>query len=768
MSRKWIFWLALFLMVSFACSFLGGSSGDDDTGTGSGDAFNPESDTSLASGEHEFSEFMVSEDTTVTLDGDVVIHVDGPIEINGELKGDCTAVEIRGTEDLTVDGFITNECSDDDAEGKEIRLIAEGDITLGTTESDEEVIVASGSVFISDPEGEDLDLSPIWPDDEQTSFRRPAGSVLAAPIPAARGATRARRPIRAGRGGTVSVVSTRGDVTIGSITAGNGSDAPKLSQNGTCDNSNNFGGTGGSVRAAARDGKLIIQAGSTLRAGDGGKGGDCTAPQGCPAIAIGGQGGNGGSVLIGGEGIEFKGAVTLFRGNGGEGGMASTFADSADATCEDGCDATSTGGKGGDAGGIGYLILLPSTIDGPDPTQDGANGGEGGFADAVSGDGADCDRCPGGAGGNGGTATGTGGQGGDGARGKINEWPTAPNSHQKGKGGEAELLGGMGGVGATCCTPPDQGGQGGEGGPVNATGGPEGARGLGGGGGQGRSGNSESGDGGDGGDGIPIGTGGAGGVATGVPDGAIEGADGDDGELCKIKVWKVYLIAFGGGHRHFQGWSQVLVAIVVVGNDPEPMADATVTLQMTGAGENQFITLVTDKDGAAAGEFRISMYGTYTVSVLDVEGENMEYDPSLNTANSVVVEVGAGAGGPPVPTEEAVEAFLKAFAFAIRSQDATFLYNRLHPSVLDRYGEATCQAYINQFNIPDFDIEVLSISGPAMWEYERDDLSSTVYNAFSIQANVTSDGEVSESELHLAPGLGGLLRWFTDCGDPVQ
>jgi hypothetical protein len=291
---------------------------------------------------------------------------------------------------------------------------------------------------------------------------------------------------------------------------------------------------------------------------------------------------------------------------------------------------------------------------------------------------------------------------------------------------------------------------------------------LGGGGGQGRSGNSEAGDGGDGGDGIPIGRGGPGGVATGVPDGATNGSDGDDGELCKIKVWKVYLIAFGGGFRHHQGWSQVLVAIVVVGNDPEPMPNATVTLQMTGAGENQFITLTTDKDGAAAGQFKITSYGTYTVSVLDVEGENMEYDPTLNTRDSVVVDVGPAAGGPPVPTAEAVEAFLKAFSLAIRTNDSTFLYDRLHPAVLDRYGEAACQGYINQFEIPDFDIEILDISGPAMWEYERDELTSTVYNAFTIQANVTSNGEVTESELHLAPGINGLLRWFTDCGDPLQ
>jgi len=55
-----------------------------------------------------------------------------------------------------------------------------------------------------------------------------------------------------------------------------------------------------------------------------------------------------------------------------------------------------------------------------------------------------------------------------------------------------------------------------------------------------------------------------------------------------------------------------------------------------------------------------------------------------------------------------------------------------------------------------------------MWEHERDGLASMAYNTFSIQANVTSDGETSVSELQLAPGIGGLLRWFTDCGEPLQ
>jgi hypothetical protein len=764
MSRKMVLWLVFFAMVGFACNFLGGSSGDGEAGG----AFNPEADTNLSSGEHEFSEFMISEDTTVTLDGDVVIHVDGPVQIDGTITGDCTALEIRGTEDLTVDGFITNECSDEDAEGKEVRLIAEGDIILGTTESDEEVVVASGSIFISDPEGEDMDLTPLLPEDESSAFRQLSGSVLAAPLWARGGATRQNRPIRAGRGGDIANVRATGNVTAGRMTAGDGNNAPPLIKNDTCDNSNNYGGTGGSVRVAARDGKVVVNAGAILRAGDGGKGGDCTAPKGCPATAKAGKGGNGGSVLIGGEGIEFKGAATLIRGNGGKGGDAIATGDKGDAPCKDGCAATAEGGKGGTAGGIGYLILEPASIDGPAPKVDGANGGVGGLATATGGDGVDCDDCPGGDGGDGGDATAIGGQGGDGARGKIEEWPIAPNSHQKGNGGEAKAFGGNGGDGATCCNPKDEAGDGGAGGDATATGGQIGDRGLGGNGNRGPSGNSKAGDGGDGGDGKPPGKGGAGGVGTGDPNPVPDGNPGDDGDLCRVNVWIVFVGRIGGGNRHYQGWSQVLVLIVILGNDPEPMENATVSLSMTGQGEYQTTTVVTDKDGAATAEFPISMYGTYTVTVDNVEGENMEYDPSLNVADSVVVQVGPSEAGPPVPTEEYVEAFLKAFVNAIRTRDTTFLYDRLHSAVLDRYGEAACQAYIDQFDIPDFDIEILDISGPAMWEFERDDRSSTVYNAFSVQANVTSDGETQESEIHVAPGYSGFLRWFTDCGDPLQ
>lgn len=277
-----------------------------------------------------------------------------------------------------------------------------------------------------------------------------------------------------------------------------GADAPALSEGPLCDNTGALGGTGGSVYLSSRSGTLTIASGTTIQAGNGGRGGDCTA-NGDPAEARAGKGGNGGGVYVGGQTVMVGNNVKLIRGNGGAGGTAHA---------------------------IGYVILEPGAIVG-NPTEEGANGGKGGEAIADGGLGADC-VC-----------------GVDDARGNI--WPIGADSHKRGDGGDADALGGDGGAGADCCAEKRPGGDGGKKGDAVATGGQIGGRGL---GGNGKVGGATS-LGSDGGDGLGPGAGGTGGMGTGSgdPEDLEDGDDGSDGELCAdLEFWYIYFSSIPDGN----------------------------------------------------------------------------------------------------------------------------------------------------------------------------------------------------------------------------
>ncbi len=49
--------------------------------------------------------------------------------------------------------------------------------------------------------------------------------------------------------------------------------------------------------------------------------------------------------------------------------------------------------------------------------------------------------------------------------------------------------------------------------------------------------------------------------------------------------------------------------------------------------------VITDANGEAKVNFTIYEYGTYTITILDITGENMEYTPENNVASSVEVVV---------------------------------------------------------------------------------------------------------------------------------
>lgn len=488
-----------------------------------GGTFEPTEDVSLAEGSYDFDTVTIPAGVTVTVTGEVLFNVSGDTTIGGTLAGDCTGMELRGAGALTVGGLIRNTCTDAAQAPADLKLVIGGEVTIGLSVSDEPALSSDGVLTLSDTATEDVPLEPIG------EVLRAAPRAVPGPAQGGGGIV-INRPVRGKRG--VSVHSDNDVAANATVSAADGQAAPLLQAAPNCDNRGALGGAGGSVYLASRNGVLMVN--GALQAGSGGAGGACEADasgDGTAATAMGGRGGRGGGVYVGGQQVVFGAGARLVRGSGGPGGEATAIGSDGLAACEDGFAATATGGRGGEAGGIGYVILEPGNIVG-NPVEDGGDGGAGGVATAFGGFGQDCDD---GDGGQGGDAAATGGQGGDGAAGNI--WPTAANSHRKGDGGAAQAQGGRGGNGSDACAPAAQGGDGGAGGDATTTGGQAGTKGLGGGGQRGSSFGLGfgAGSGGAGGDGNPFGLGGAPGAATGDPDPVDEGTPGADGELCPVQ-----------------------------------------------------------------------------------------------------------------------------------------------------------------------------------------------------------------------------------------
>lgn len=249
----------------------------------------------------------------------------------------------------------------------------------------------------------------------------------------------------------------------------------------------------------------------------------------------------------------------------------------------------------------------------------------------------------------------------------------------------------------------------------------------------------------------------------------------------EAKTWNVYLLGFQGFYQHFSGYSMVLADVTVAGDDPVPMENASVTLQITrpdGSTETQ--TTTTGSDGKGRVEFTIYVYGTYTVEVLGIEGENMEYAPDMNAIDSLEVDVGPGESTPvgveaefeeeaETPTEGPdVGAFLEAFNADFASGDVQALFESLHPAVIERYGAESCQAFLEQVIEAPAQLELLQVEALDSWNWERDERSTTIPDAYAVQVRITVQGETSQQEVHFALREDGTLGWFTDCGEAIE
>lgn len=119
---------------------------------------------------------------------------------------------------------------------------------------------------------------------------------------------------------------------------------------------------------------------------------------------------------------------------------------------------------------------------------------------------------------------------------------------------------------------------------------------------------------------------------------------------------------------------------------------------------------------------------------------------------------------PPTLDPPTAEDFAGDLLAAFQTDDDLYLFDRLHPLVFERYGERPCRRYLNGLPPdPNASWTVLSSSGPAPWDWETDDLTTTVPDTWTVTIEIPDEGQ---REVHFAP-FEGPWRWFVDCGNPL-
>ena len=115
---------------------------------------------------------------------------------------------------------------------------------------------------------------------------------------------------------------------------------------------------------------------------------------------------------------------------------------------------------------------------------------------------------------------------------------------------------------------------------------------------------------------------------------------------------------------------------------------------------------------------------------------------------------------------ETPQAFLPAFVRAERVGDQSFLFARLDAPVLARYGASQCQAAAARLADPSADLRMVSVTGPASYEYATDGLTATVPDTYTVHVTGTLHNQAVTRDVHFAL-VDHQFRIFTDCGQPL-
>jgi hypothetical protein len=118
--------------------------------------------------------------------------------------------------------------------------------------------------------------------------------------------------------------------------------------------------------------------------------------------------------------------------------------------------------------------------------------------------------------------------------------------------------------------------------------------------------------------------------------------------------------------------------------------------------------------------------------------------------------------------KEAVQKFLDQLDAAVHNGDIAFRVARLHPAVIQRYGEQQCRDFLATpvAQDPSRRDKVSRVDKPARFEFTTDDGAIPIPNAQLVLVKETFEKKKGERELHVAL-VDGEYRYFIDCGTPI-
>jgi len=113
--------------------------------------------------------------------------------------------------------------------------------------------------------------------------------------------------------------------------------------------------------------------------------------------------------------------------------------------------------------------------------------------------------------------------------------------------------------------------------------------------------------------------------------------------------------------------------------------------------------------------------------------------------------------------DETVEEFLVAFSAALDAGDRDFVYMRLHPEVINGWGEDLCSAWVDReiMELSDYTFVSL-VSGPVTQPVTTPNGTATILDYFSASVSFVFQGETFSSDGGYAL-IDGDMYWLGQC-----
>jgi hypothetical protein len=122
-----------------------------------------------------------------------------------------------------------------------------------------------------------------------------------------------------------------------------------------------------------------------------------------------------------------------------------------------------------------------------------------------------------------------------------------------------------------------------------------------------------------------------------------------------------------------------------------------------------------------------------------------------------------GSGGSQSKAE--VQRFLNELDKAVREGNTDFRVGRLHPAVIERYGEQQCRDFVAMQVDKTRRDRVKRVGKPEPFEWATDRTAVTIPDSTPVQVRATIKGKKGDRNLHLAR-VNGQFTYFIDCGTP--